>query len=560
MRQTSIAIRNASVGLFTQVVSVGIGLVLFPYIIRKIGNEAYGLFLMALSLEAALDLFRSALGRTSTVVVAQARELGDDSLINRTLSAAVLFALFPGLLGFIALAGGGSFLHGFFNISQGLYVQSLIVFAMAGMVMLISFLLFPLHGVLSGYQRYNWFYGLKLAGTLLRFGLTVALLKWIRADVVCVMIAWSLTIIATEVGIAIAAYRTHPALRLSLRSVKKADFKPLAVFGSFIMLTQVMLTIDSQAGRWITGKTLGIEFVTFLVIAGMLLQLAYQLVQQVTVILVPIAGRYQALGAADTLQELFLRSNRYAVLMAGIMLAGMLPQIKTFLQLWMGADFVWLAPYAMLMGATAVISSASSCAQQVLQGAGYAKSPLYGISAAAVSSIITMLLLVVVFKVGFVGIIIGFCLGQLLRWFLLTVISVRVIGGSPMRLFWEGYAQPLLAVVVAMTCVKVLGWRLGSTSWTSLILLAGAGSTAVILTMLPFLKTHEWEIIRAALLWLRRLVGGRWNISENTAREPAPPIGQDGSGPADSSLHGKSLASGPLAPFPRTDSQSKEII
>jgi len=497
MRQSLTAARNAGVGFFFQGVTILVSFLLVPFIVHWIGEEAYGVFILAFSISRALELLRNPLVRACTVSVAHCKETGEDEQANRTIGAAIIFTLIPAVLGLLIFAGGGGLITRFFSVPSSLELQARLAMGILGVGMLLSFPLYPFQGVLWGLQRHDIAYTVMGVHQVIRAVLIVLVFWFFRGDIVTVMAVTVLASVSTQVVMVLLSYRIWPSLRVRLRQVSKQDFKPVAAFGSLLLLTQVLLILDVQGGVWIVGKALGVEYITHLWVTYMIVKTAYRLVQQVTIALVPIAARYHALQQQGLLQEMLTRGCRYSFLIAAGLLCGLLPQMDVFLRLWMKEPFVWLALYVIVLGCVTAVTASSSCSLQILQGMGDAKRPFWAVLVATTGGLGTMLISVVFFKAGFGGIVAGVCVSQLLRWALLTGAAVRKVGVSPGKFAWHAFGAPLIALVPAVAAAQSMRWYLQPSTWVMLFAIMLTATVTFYLSMMLFFTKEEWCLVRA---------------------------------------------------------------
>ena len=509
MRQSKIAMRNSLAGFLNQAIAIPVGIFLFPFLADRIGDEAYGIYLLALSVIGVLEVLRSPMARTCMVTVAHDTELGNEDRINRTVSAAILFGLVVGVVAFVGLAVGSEWIYRLMDIPESLHAQAVTVLILAGGVILAGFPLFALQGVLWGHQRHDIGYGISAGMQIVRLVVLIAIFLAGYPSVIVLMVVTGVCHVGGAALQAAMARRMHPSLKIRLRTVTKADFAPLATFGTLLLVTQLLTILDVHAARWVSGKALGAEYVTYLYMATMVVHLVYQMAMQVTVVLAPIAARFKALD--DTKQQLALvqRGGRYAVVMSAAALVGVLPMMHIFLKVWRGPEYTWLAPYAVVLGCVVVVTASSSASYQVLQGLGDARSPLVSMIVAVVAGFATMGVGLLVFDLGFAALIAALCVGQVLRWLLMTGMALRKLGGSWRSMAWQAYAHPLLAAVPAVAVAFGLQWWLQPAGWLRLIVVLVVSTGVYFIAMLPMLTRAEWQLLRDTQQSVRRVLK-RW--------------------------------------------------
>ena len=509
MRESKIAMRNSLVGFLNQAIAIPLGIFLFPFLADRIGDEAYGVYLLALSIIGTVAVLRSPMARTCLVTVAEGHELGDEERINRTVSAAILFGMVVAVVAFAGVAAGSEWIYRFMEIPASLHGQAIAVLVLAAVVILLVCPLFPMQGVLWGRQRYDIGYGITAMLQLLRAGVLVTMFLLGYTSVVVLMLVTGAEQVGGVVWMSLAARRVHPSLQIRLRKVAKSDFAPLATFGSMLLLTQILVIVNNQGAQWIGGKVLGVEYVTYLYMVMMIVHLVSRLVMQITVVLAPIAARYHALDDRNRQLALVQRGSRYALVVAAAALVGLLPMMDVFFTVWRGPEYTWLAPYAVVLGCVVVVTASSSASYQVLQGLGDARSPLVSMIVAVVGGFGTMGIGLLVLDAGFTALIAGLCVGQVLCWLLMTGIALRKLGGSWRSMAWQAYAQPLLAAVPAVVVAFGLKWWLEPAGWSRLIAVLVVSSGVYLVAMLPMLTPAEWWLLRDTQQSLKRVLK-RW--------------------------------------------------
>jgi O-antigen/teichoic acid export membrane protein len=240
----------------------------------------------------------------------------------------------------------------------------------------------------------------------------------------------------------------------------------------------------------------------------MVILMAYRVVQQVSIVLVPVAAKYHARGDQNLLQQTLIRGCRYCLLIAAIALVPVLVQMGVFLRLWMGADFTWLAPYAIPLGLVAVVTASSSATAQILQGTGDAKRPFVAMVFALAGGVTTMVIGLLA-GAGFGAVVAGLGVGQIARWMVLTVQGIAASRCSPMHLLWQAYLQPLIAISVCGLATWWLQRWIAPADWLGFFLVYGAGVAMLGLALPAIMTRQEWQLAREVLSKARRKLTGR---------------------------------------------------
>jgi O-antigen/teichoic acid export membrane protein len=168
------AAKNVSAVWLGLLVQVAVGFFLSPFILHKLGGNAFSLWVLVFSLTGYYGVFD--LGIRSSIVryVARFAATGDEDNLAKFLSTSVAFYLFVSLV-VLLLTGLGFFgLPSIFKIPPDLLESSRVLFVLAGVGAALSFPLGVFAAVLEGLQKFSWLHISQIGVTLLR-GLLIAI-------------------------------------------------------------------------------------------------------------------------------------------------------------------------------------------------------------------------------------------------------------------------------------------------------------------------------------------------------------------------------------------------
>jgi len=508
MRQSRAIILNAGFSFIRQVVNMLVRLMLLGYVLHRVDEKAYGLFLIAIGLQRFVIHVRDAISRAAVVRLAGTFADGDTETASRVLSSAAVFLMLPAAVLLCGLPFLGRPVAVFFETGPALQEKMAWILALAGLDIALTLPLTPYTSVLEARQRYGLLAIADTGSRLLRAALIVVLFETVEPNVVYVMAATVAGDVAMRVAAVGLARRLAVGMRFGLRYVDWTVLKSLIAYGSYIVYGSILFYGAQQAVRWLLGKLKNVEHVTFVTVADYPTVVMRTIVQTMTVVLVPAASRYQSLGKKAGLQQMLLRGTRYSsVLSMGTMVV-LLPAIGPLLGLWLKPGLAWLGPYAFALGATSALTLPHNCAVQVLNGLGDTKRPFFATMTDLGATVVLVAVLVGWLGWGLGGAVLALVAGRVMHWFLPTYFACKDLEVRPGTFAWHAYLQPLLAAAPAFAAGAFAARWLQPGTWGSLVLVWLISGGTFVLFFLPHVTAKEWDLLRGLLRriasWIRR--------------------------------------------------------
>ncbi len=505
MRQSSRVMLNSAVSLVRRLLMTFLELFLLGYVLRRVTDEAYGVFLLAVGMRRLVVTLRQPVHKSTVVGVAHHLERGDDSAVNRTVVTNIGLLLGPALL-VLAVAGlGGRQIVAFFDVPQHLVVTGGHVFLLAGIAVLFSFPAAPFEGVIAAHQRYGLIGATDILAQVLRVGLTVCLFEFVRPSVTFVMLAFAGSALLRAGMEAFLARRLRPGLSLHPRFFDRTALWATLGFTSFLLAGNLTIHGSLEAARWTIGKFMAVEYVTYLTVAMYCRRLIHQLAQTMTMVLVPVASRFKAQNAAGPVRQTAVRGTRYATMLAAAVAAMLLPSLGALLALWLGPDLRWVGPYGVALGLAGVLTIPGNVAVQMLDGMGLPKHTFYASLAGGMALVASMIAALGPIGAGFGGVIGAIIIGKTVSWAYQTSCVIRIMGVSVRSLAWRSYAQPALAAAPAGAVGIVVTRALAPSTWPGLLSVWALTGVAFCIALSPHLTKAEWQLAKKGLGRLVRI-------------------------------------------------------
>lgn len=449
MRQSHLMLSNAAVIWMTQALQLVPQLVLVPYLIGTIGDAGYGVYALVWSLMVSIEQLQASLQQGVVKYSAGFLARGCVEEVNGVVSSSFVYSI---ALAFVACA---CMLAGavFYKDPSGQIRSAL---AVVGVMVLFIAPLTPYIAVIQSRQRY---YVEAVIGTVSKYASLVAIVIWfsmVKPSVEAVIVIMAVALFLARLAQVPIAYRLVPGLQNRLGLCNRKHLKLIVSFGGMVVLIGLCLTVNSAGIRWLMNSLASTSFVAHLAIMLMPSILLSQIVTAATITVMPATSAYAATGNQQMLQELLIYSMRYTMVLvlAALLIAVLL--MRNVLNMWVGAEYVFLTPYALLLFAGHSFMLSTSAGHHMLKGLGWLWSTVF----------ISMMGLVVV-PIGlmwgvfssrhnpYLAATAGLVAGNVVYGYLQIMFSSKAVHASLRRILLRVYVQPL--VVAAATALVAFG-------------------------------------------------------------------------------------------------------
>ena len=421
-------VRNTLTNGIGSAVGILVGLVLTPFLIHRLGLEAYGVWALALTLTFAggyASLSELGIEGATVRYVAESSVDRDLAALNRTVctSLAVLCAIAL-VIALLAIA----FAHPLtllFGVSPHLRDAATTCFALAGGQLLFELPARAFVAVLEGTQNFVVYQSVELGRALLQAALYVFVLLqgW---GIVGLSVALAASSLATLVAYWILAHRAVAGLRASPLGARRAELSRLVRFGGGVLSLRLLSTVYNQMDRVIVSVALGPRPVGLYEIANKV-NLGAATVASVSVsALVPAAASLRR--DAALLRDMFVRGSCYTTATTLPFAVAILIFAKPLLLAWIGPGAVLATGAVRLFACYEILQTVNNVGSTMIYGVGRIRLPLM------VNTVATLLNLglsiTLVYPLGFEGVIVGTLLANGLAWPVLVWYYLRVFDCS----------------------------------------------------------------------------------------------------------------------------------
>lgn len=418
-------VRNTLANTGGSVIGVTVALFLTPFMIHRLGNEAYGVWIIATTLTFGIGYLSFAdLGLEQAAVryIAEARAEGDKDEMNRVwitafaLLGAISLVLTPPL---ILLAGP---LVDLFNVPEALQPEALTAF-----VFVLAQLLLELPGrafgaLLEGSQRYGLWQITRVFQTLVLSAGMIAVLLAGKG------IGWLGIVtfggqVATFALLAVLTLRGVPGARFSPRLISWQATRKLANFGGQLFAFRLLSSVYRQMDKTIIAIYLSVSSVTTYEVGNKLYTSAALIQSLATSALVPAAAFNR--DEPGRLRELLLRGSNYTLALSMPFMTAAYIFAEPLIRTWIGGQEGAVTPARLLLLAL-VPSFAMVVGQTMLVGLGIVKPMIWMVAGWTLTNLVLSLWLVGPLEIN--GPIVATLVSTVILFLPVTWLILREIG------------------------------------------------------------------------------------------------------------------------------------
>jgi O-antigen/teichoic acid export membrane protein len=330
--------RNVLFNWLGTIANMAVGFFLSPFILHRLGDVAFGVFVLANSVVAYLGLLD--LGMQSSVLrfVSKGHTKGDHEGASDAISAALWVRLQVSALALLLSAGIAVVFPHLFKVPADLASEARKAILLIGLTTALSMSVGVVGGVISALNRYDLQNYVSLLQTAIR---VVGVVFVLRSGHGIVGIALS-ELVAAVVGnllLVLIARRLYPELRIQLKKPRRETLRQIWSYSFYAFLTTIAVQLVYQTDNLVVGAFVSASAVTFYAIANNLCRYSTQVVSSMGGTFVPAASTYEAAGDTASLLMLYKNGTRATLMISLPILITFIVRGPSFIGLWMGPEY-----------------------------------------------------------------------------------------------------------------------------------------------------------------------------------------------------------------------------
>src|SRR5579872_2976768 len=329
-------------GVVLNWVAMGVGMVisffLSPFVVHHLGNIAYGIWTLVVSLASYMGLLDLGLQGAVTRYVSKHYVQGDHDEASRVVSAALWLRAGVGLLTVAIGAVIALFVTHLFRIPAGMHTAMQLAIVVTTLTLSSTLIFGVFSGVLAARHRFDFLSLTRITQTGVRATGVVWILR--HGHGIVALALWEL--VAVLVGSSLLTYltfRVYGELRIVLELPSRTLLHKFWSYSSWVFLINICQQVIYYSDNLVVGSLLSVTAVTFYAIGGNLIEYMRQTVGALTATFTPLASTLEAKRQQDKLQSLLIGGTRAALLVALPIEVALLFRGETFIALWMGPQY-----------------------------------------------------------------------------------------------------------------------------------------------------------------------------------------------------------------------------
>jgi O-antigen/teichoic acid export membrane protein len=475
---------------------------LTPFTLHRLGDAGYGSWNLINSITGYLALLVLGVPMASVRYFAQHVAEGDVRKLNEAIGSCT--ALYLMLGGAALLVGVG--LYGLFlgyDIPATIRGDAQWAFALTVLYVAVGFVGMLPNGVLSAHDDFLPRNIVRLAGVVLRVGLTLVLLT-LRASLTVLAL---IQLVCLGFDFALCTWlilRRYPGTRIRVTDFDWGMVRRIFSFSLYVLVLNAGMRLSFETDSLVIGKFQDVSSIPHFTVANSFILYLMEFVVAIAAVVMPLATRLKTQGRTAELRATFLKWSKIAVsltMMAGLFLIVLGPR---FIAWWIDPAFEKPAGQVLqiLMISSLVFLPVRGVALPILMGLGKPGLPTLGFLVAGLLNLGLSILLAR--PLGLAGVALGTAIPNLLFAVLVLVYACRELG-TPVAEYVR-YVVPR-ATFGALPALALLLWFKRGLDVKGLGGLAGAGLAMVLLFGLTWVffvyRNDPYVDLRARLPLLR---------------------------------------------------------
>jgi len=319
-------------------VSTAVGFFLTPYIVHHLGNLAYGVWVLVVSLSSYMTLLDFGMRGAVMRYVSKGTAQGNHKEAQEAVAAALWIRIWISIAVFAAGVLFAWIFPRLFRISAEMAPAARLAILVTTFTVGMNLWCGVFGGVLTALHRYDRLSIVTMFQTICRAVGFVWLLQ--HGHGFLALALWELcTAFVSNTLLLVMAFRAYPDLRISFQRPAKETLQKIWTYSFYALLINLAVQVVNYTDNVVVGAFTSTTAVTFYAIGGTLIIYARQIVSSMTTTFGPLASTFEAQGSQKDLRRLLINGTRAALLVSLPVELALFLRGETFISLWMGPQY-----------------------------------------------------------------------------------------------------------------------------------------------------------------------------------------------------------------------------
>ncbi|HVO63595.1 MAG TPA: flippase [Terriglobales bacterium] len=435
-------IKNVGSNWFSLAINVLVGMLLSPFIVHRLGDAAFGIWVLIFSITGYYGIFD--LGIRSAIIryVSKFSATSDIEGLAKVINTNLFLYICTGIASMLVTVVLALHLNSIFHIPAEFHNDARWLLLMTGASVALGFPLGMMGGVLEGLQRFYVLSWTNTVSNLLRALLIVIALDHGGGLLTVAFITVGLATLASLVR-AIVAMRICP-IPLGLHYVNWKTFTSMAHYSGVTFIIMIAQRLKFKTDEIVLGAMMSAAAITYFNFGARIVDYAGSVVTSLAQIFVPMASHSEAVGDMDRLRKIFVTGNRFCAFTIFPITVTLIILGKSIIEVWVGKKYVATSyPVLVIMILCCTLLWAQAASGRLLLGIGRHRTWALVTLIEGISNVVLSIILVRPY--GIIGDAMGTAIPMTCSMLLFMPRHVCRQLNIPLKTYLrEGYVLPLL--------------------------------------------------------------------------------------------------------------------
>jgi O-antigen/teichoic acid export membrane protein len=361
--------RNIGAGYVGAAVNGVVMLLLTPLVVRHLGTDGYGLWVLVTAIGSYLGFLNAGSGAAAVRAVARLSGTGRIGEASRDIGSIFRIYLVVGILAAAALALLSFTTLDYFHVPAAGQSQARALLLVIALNLVVSFPCGVTRSVLAGLQRFQLLNGVEVVWALVRLGLTAGFLTAGYG-----IVSLGAIQLVTSVGGHLTRFLAIRSIAPQIRLTGGPDWSGLSPeVSSFSALSfgyESLRVLFDNADLLLLGILAGPAAVGVFSVGVTLASLVSKGLRPISGVLFPLAAEMEALGRRSSSARLLEVGTRVNLALALPLVTLLLIDGPALLRLWVGEGFEASYPILAIFALTNLMTAGSLASSTLLFGSG----------------------------------------------------------------------------------------------------------------------------------------------------------------------------------------------
>lgn len=453
--------------------SLVVALVTTPILVHELGVTEFGIWILAGSVVAYLELFELGFGMATITYVARFAATDQQHKVRQVIATSVWILLGPGVAVALTAAIFAAVLPSVVDIPADLMSPARVLLLLLAFDLAVSIPGDTFGGTLAAFQRYD-LVSFTLAAVLAAQAVSWVVVLSLGGGLVALGIVTVTLSLVGQLARFLLARRLVPGLSLSPRMVDRSLARPYAGLSFWFAISSLGETVIRRIDALVVAVVVGLPAVGVYAVGQKLSLLAQRFIGPATLAFFPHAAELAARDDSEGLRRSLAQAVRISLVVAGPVGLATAVLARPALEAWVGTGFGEARLVVVYLSAATAVGAIGAAAVFVVNGMGRPRVPALLYAGEAVLNL--ALSIALGRRTGLTGVALATLIATSVTTFAgVLPYSCRLVGVSYKRLLWSS----LRGHVPAAGAALFTGWALGGVADGGVFHVVAVGAVVV---------------------------------------------------------------------------------